>query len=84
MLVVQQVTTGQGHPILEVLAARGLTQAWLAEQTEYSPFHLNRVFRKRLPAAPKVRRACARALGIDESVLFHIAPTSEPATEKVA
>lgn len=71
MLDVKQVTFGQVHPIVRVLAERGLPQTWLAAQTEYSPFHLNRVIHKRLPAGAKVRRACARALGLPESDLFH-------------
>lgn len=66
-----QDRNGTVHPILGVITERGLTQAKLAEMIDYSPFHLNRAFHKREPAGAKLRRACARALGLPESALFH-------------
>lgn len=63
--------TDRPHPILDVLADQGRKATWLAKRTGYSNEHLSRVFHRRLPATPTLRLACALALGLPESELFH-------------
>lgn len=76
---VKQVESGQAHPLLVVLEARGLTQAAFAEMVEYSPFYLNRVIRGHHPGGRKFWRACSRVLGVSESALFHDTTTPKQA-----
>lgn len=70
--------------ILEVLRQEGRSLVWLGRKTKYNANYLSQVFNGHSPSTPQLRAACALALGVDESLLFHASPTNEPATEKVA
>lgn len=58
------------HPILRVLKDQGRSTVWLARQVRRHPKYLSQVFNARVPAAPGLRAACARALGVPERDLF--------------
>jgi hypothetical protein len=59
------------HPILRVLADQGRSMVWLGRQVDRHPKYLSQVFHGHEPAVASLRTACARALGVPESLLFH-------------
>jgi len=61
------------HPIVQVLAERGVSKQGLAKATGYQRGYLSMVVLGHLPATPKLRRKCAEALGMPEGELFHAA-----------
>jgi hypothetical protein len=69
----------ESHPILSVMAEQGRRHTWLAKRVGYRPEYLSRIFHKHLPATPGVREACAQALGLPQSVLFHDSPSERAA-----
>lgn len=59
------------HPIVAVLREQGRSQSWLARRIGRSHEHTNRVLNGVHPAVAEFRAACALALGMPESSLFH-------------
>lgn len=71
----------QPHPIWQRMTDEGRRFTWLAKSTGYAPEHLSRVFHKKLPATETLRAACALALGLPESELFHTEPDGDAPEE---
>lgn len=71
MRAVQHRIESNAHPIVDVLIAQGRRGTWLAAQAGVSASYANLMIRGKRPAYPAFRAACALALGLDESVLFH-------------
>jgi hypothetical protein len=63
--------TGQAHPIVGILHGQGRKATWLAGQANVSRSYASLMCNGRRPATPHFRAACAKALGLPESVLFH-------------
>lgn len=58
------------HPIWAIMREEGRTLRWLAKRIGYQDLHLYAVRAGRRGVSPRLRRACAAALGRPESELW--------------
>jgi hypothetical protein len=62
------------HPVVAVLAMRGIPNRKVARDLRRNAHHLGRVLNGYVPPSPKLRRALAAYLDLPEAALFYDEP----------
>jgi transcriptional regulator with XRE-family HTH domain len=66
------------HPVVGVLAVRGISRKALAETVGVSPTFLRLALNGQSPISPRLRAEIAKALRLPEEKLFHNRPAVRP------